>query len=47
MKLASLLPNLVGVFKVPYKHFNHIDYLWGNDADSLLYKDILHLMSKL
>ncbi|XP_046665250.1 lipase 1-like isoform X2 [Homalodisca vitripennis] len=45
--LAARLPNVIGVFKVPNEHFNHIDFLLGTDADSLLYKDIVHLMKKL
>ncbi|XP_054257102.1 lipase 1-like [Macrosteles quadrilineatus] len=47
MKLVKKLPNVIGVFKVPYKMFNHIDYLWGNNAKTILYKDIIHLMNRL
>lgn len=47
LKLARQLPNLIGVNRVPYKSFNHIDYLWATNADSLLYNDIINLMRKL
>jgi hypothetical protein len=47
MRLVKRLPNVIGVFRVPYKMFNHIDYLWGNDAKKILYKDIVHLMNRL
>ncbi|GLV35374.1 uncharacterized protein CBL_01476 [Carabus blaptoides fortunei] len=33
--LASKLSNLVGLFKVPFPFFNHLDFLWGTDAKPL------------
>merc|ERR1719320_1384896 len=39
--LADNLPNLVASYKVPFNTFNHLDFLWGKTADSLLYKPAL------
>merc|ERR1719192_598534 len=36
--IASQLPGLVASRRVPYESFNHLDFLWAKDADSLLYK---------
>nr|XP_018897743.1 PREDICTED: lipase 1-like [Bemisia tabaci] len=44
--LASKLPNLIGKFKVPFKNFNHVDYLWARDGRKLLYNQIMGIMNK-
>jgi len=43
-QLASKLPNLVGKFLVPLPLFNHLDFLWGTDADILVYNKIISQM---
>ncbi|XP_049825351.1 lipase 3 [Aethina tumida] len=43
--LAKKLPNAVEV-QVPYKNFNHMDFMWGIDANKLLYERLLILMNK-
>ena len=43
-QLASKLPNLVGKFLVPLPLFNHLDFLWGTDADTLVYNKIISQM---
>lgn len=42
--LASELPNLVLNIKMPLPDFNHMDFIWGIDADKLVYKRILKYM---
>ncbi|KAF2904689.1 hypothetical protein ILUMI_01486 [Ignelater luminosus] len=45
-KLASELGNLKGKFLCSDKNFNHIDYMYGIDAPTLVYNDILETMKK-
>ena len=44
--LYSQLGNSVGKFRIPLSEFNHLDFLWGKDADTLVYEKILSLMSR-
>jgi len=46
-QLASKLPNLIGKFLVPLPAFNHLDYLWAIDADTLVYNTVISQMSSL
>ncbi|CAH0561346.1 unnamed protein product [Brassicogethes aeneus] len=43
--LAKKLPNAVEI-PIPYKNFNHMDFMWGIDAKNLLYERLLMLMKK-
>jgi len=43
--IANQLPGLVASNRVPYDSFNHLDFLWAKDADSLLYKPAMEVMS--
>ncbi|XP_015112844.1 lipase 3 [Diachasma alloeum] len=43
-ELARRLQNVVTVEKVPYKYFNHIDFIWALDARELLYNRIMELL---
>ncbi|KAL6440421.1 hypothetical protein ACFW04_003148 [Cataglyphis niger] len=45
-KLVNRLPNVIEVKKVPYEKFNHIDYMWGRDARTLLYNRIVLVLKK-
>lgn len=36
----------IGMFKVPYDKFNHVDFMWGNDAPNLVYKPLINLMQR-
>ncbi|XP_031838473.1 lipase 3 [Nomia melanderi] len=45
-RLVHELPQQAMVYKVPYKKFNHIDFLWANNAPQLVYKKILVLLSR-
>jgi lysosomal acid lipase/cholesteryl ester hydrolase len=44
LRLTTVLPNLVSDYLVPFDDWNHLDYLWGIDADTLLYPEILKNM---
>lgn len=44
--LFDELPNAIGKFKVPLDAFNHLDFIWGIDANTLLYKFIMELMER-
>ncbi|XP_011637992.1 lipase 3-like isoform X1 [Pogonomyrmex barbatus] len=46
LELSKRLPNVLLIEKVPYKFFNHIDFLWAIDAKTLLYDHILELIRK-
>ena len=43
-KMISMLPNVFASYDVPYKKWNHMDYLWGIDADTLVYAEVLKNM---
>ncbi|KYN02783.1 Lipase 3 [Cyphomyrmex costatus] len=45
-KLAENLPNVIQTEKIAYEKFNHIDYLWGRDARTILYNNIVTVMKK-
>ncbi|XP_017768293.1 PREDICTED: uncharacterized protein LOC108556624 [Nicrophorus vespilloides] len=47
LAMARKLRNVVGIFKVPYRHFNHLDFLWSSDSKRLLYDQVIVLMDKL
>ncbi|XP_023246170.1 lipase 3 isoform X2 [Copidosoma floridanum] len=40
-RLIEKIPNVVLKHKIEYSKFNHIDYLWGRDAKTLLYDHIV------
>ena len=44
MRLTSQLPNLFASYDVPFKKWNHFDYLWGIDVDTLVYQEVLKNM---
>ncbi|XP_076665763.1 lipase 3 isoform X2 [Andrena cerasifolii] len=45
-KLVARLPNVIETRKIEYSKFNHIDYLWGRDARTLLYNAVLGVLKK-
>jgi len=45
-KLISVLPKDKVVFNKNIEKYSHIDFIWGYDAPSILYKDILDLFGK-
>ncbi|XP_018049963.1 PREDICTED: lipase 3-like [Atta colombica] len=44
-QLEKELGNPLGKFLVPYKKFNHLDFMWAKDVKELLYNKILNLMT--
>ena len=44
MRLSSQLPNLYASYEVPLPKWNHLDFLYGIDADELVYKELLKNM---
>ena len=41
MKYVSNMPNQFRVYEVPYPKWNHLDYMWGIDADKYVYTEII------
>ncbi|GLV35375.1 Lipase 4 [Carabus blaptoides fortunei] len=46
LKLYGELSNPIGRFVVTDGLFNHLDYMWGKDADTIVYNKIFALMNK-
>lgn len=40
-KLIAELPNVVKEYLIPNRKFNHVDFIFGNDAALLLYDEIV------
>ncbi|KAL0116201.1 hypothetical protein PUN28_011209 [Cardiocondyla obscurior] len=45
-KLVDNLPNVIHTEKIAYEKFNHIDYLWGRDAKTILYNSIAAVLKR-
>ncbi|KAG5307850.1 LIP3 Lipase, partial [Pseudoatta argentina] len=45
-KLTDNLPNVIQTEKIAYEKFNHIDYIWGRDARTILYNKIVTVLKK-
>ncbi|KAL6267748.1 hypothetical protein P5V15_000819 [Pogonomyrmex californicus] len=45
-KLVDNLPNVIQTEKITYEKFNHIDYLWGRDARTILYNSVVAVLKK-
>lgn len=45
LKLYNELGNPIGRFLVSDAQFNHLDYLWGRDVDTLVYNKVFGLMT--
>lgn len=43
-RLIGEVPGSAGAYKVPWKDFNHGDYMWATDSYDLLYKTVLKTM---
>lgn len=44
--LADLLPNVISLYEVPHKKFNHLDYVWGLRAKELVYDYVLNIIDR-
>ncbi|XP_014362640.2 lipase 3, partial [Papilio machaon] len=45
-RLMLELPVVVGKYRVPMKAFNHLDFVFANDANKLIYNRLLNIMSQ-
>ncbi|XP_015605713.1 lipase 3 isoform X2 [Cephus cinctus] len=45
--LADKLPNVIAKHKIEYRKFNHIDYLWGADAKTLVYNNVVKMLKRM
>lgn len=45
-ELASKLGNLVGKFRVSDPKFNHLDFTYATDADTLLYNRVISFIQR-
>ncbi|CAH1103885.1 unnamed protein product [Psylliodes chrysocephalus] len=46
IRLGRELKNLVGLYKVPMDSFNHVDYIFGKDAEKLVYRPLMKVLKK-
>lgn len=44
-RFAQELPHVVIKYRIKYKKFNHLDFLWANDVKTLLYDETMNHMS--
>lgn len=44
LSLYDTLPNRMGHFRVKLAEFNHVDFLWGVDAPSLVYETVTEIL---
>ena len=44
LRFLSKLPNNYATYQVPFELWNHLDYLWGIDAKTILYPEIIKNM---
>ncbi|GAB1867625.1 Lipase [Camponotus japonicus] len=45
-RLYRELPNVVDIYEVPWRKFNHADFLWAKDAPKLVYERVLKIMRR-
>uniref|UniRef100_A0A182MVJ6 Lipase n=1 Tax=Anopheles culicifacies TaxID=139723 RepID=A0A182MVJ6_9DIPT len=45
-QLHSSIRNPIGLFRVSDPNWNHLDFTWGIDADSLLYRRVISFMDR-
>lgn len=46
-KLIAELPNVVKSYLVPTEKFNHVDFIFGNDAPAQLYDEVVKTIKSL
>ena len=44
--LAKKLSNKVGLNKVPFEKFNHVDFIWAEEAYKLVYKRVVEALKR-
>jgi len=43
---VARLPNIFDNYEVPWENWAHLDFLYGKDADTLLYSQIMNNIAK-
>ncbi|CAG9768046.1 unnamed protein product [Ceutorhynchus assimilis] len=46
IELATRLPNVIDVYKVPYEHWSHMDFVWAKDVGKYINKHIFRVLRK-
>ena len=46
LRLSSALPTVYDNYQVPFEQWNHQDFVWGIDADTLVYPQVMANMAK-
>ncbi|TRY73442.1 hypothetical protein TCAL_06993 [Tigriopus californicus] len=46
LTLLTRLPNVYDNYEVPYPNWNHLDFLWGIDANTLVYPQVISNMAR-
>ena len=41
LRLLTKLPNVAHNYEVPYDAWNHLDFIWGIDANIYVYNELL------
>ncbi|XP_055327362.1 uncharacterized protein LOC129580729 [Paramacrobiotus metropolitanus] len=44
MRLESTITSVVDTYRVPYAKWNHLDFLWGIDANKYVYPEVFRLL---
>jgi len=44
LQTSQMVENLIGYFPVQHATWNHLDFIWGIDADTLLYDHVMDIM---
>ncbi|XP_050441317.1 lipase 3-like [Adelges cooleyi] len=44
--LGDKLPNLVEKREMPYREFNHLDFLWATDVKTIVYDDLIRFLNR-
>ncbi|CAB3231363.1 unnamed protein product [Arctia plantaginis] len=45
-KLSDEIPSSVGIYRVPHAKFNHLDFVFANNATEYIYKRVLNIMAE-
>ncbi|KAF5269780.1 hypothetical protein FQA39_LY08561 [Lamprigera yunnana] len=46
LRLAGEVKNNLGTYKVPFKYFNHIDFIWARDVYDLVYENLIAIIKQ-
>lgn len=46
LRLAKEVQVNVGTYKIPFKYFNHVDFIWARDAPTLVYEPMVQVIRR-